>query len=168
MSIGRISNVFATGCLPFVVFGLWALPTLLFLVLDVFWPMGFAVYFKSVILITYSWFRSKSSIEWIWCKFSTVYCQIESWHRPGLTELVSRYAQLNKLCALEIIAAIDINNQESSGYLNNVGRKIRHQAISRGVLLHSHGNVLYISNTCWNWIRVGRQIDSILGELLDR
>jgi adenosylmethionine-8-amino-7-oxononanoate aminotransferase len=40
------------------------------------------------------------------------------------------------------IAAIDINNHEKAGYLNNVGRKIRHHALSRGVLLRPLSNVL--------------------------
>jgi len=42
------------------------------------------------------------------------------------------------------IAAIDINNQVQAGYLNNVGKTIRHQAMAHGVLLHPLGNVLYL------------------------
>jgi hypothetical protein len=34
------------------------------------------------------------------------------------------------------IAAIDINNDREAGYLNNVGRKIGHQAVAHGVLLY--------------------------------
>jgi adenosylmethionine-8-amino-7-oxononanoate aminotransferase len=40
------------------------------------------------------------------------------------------------------ICEIDINNLEKAGYLNNVGRKIGHQATARGVLLRPLGNVL--------------------------
>jgi adenosylmethionine---8-amino-7-oxononanoate aminotransferase len=69
------------------------------------------------------------------------------------------------------IAAIDINNQEKAGYLNNVGRKIRHHAIARGVLLRPLGNVLYLmppyciteAELAW----VYQQVDSILAEVLD-
>jgi adenosylmethionine---8-amino-7-oxononanoate aminotransferase len=67
---------------------------------------------------------------------------------------------------MRTIAAIDVNNREKAGYLNNVGRKIGHHAISCGVLLHSLGNVLYLmppyciteSELIW----VDRQIDLIL------
>jgi adenosylmethionine---8-amino-7-oxononanoate aminotransferase len=59
-----------------------------------------------------------------------------------LAELVNRYPQLNKLRITGTIVAIDINNQEQAGYLNNVGRKIGHHAIARGVLLCLLGNML--------------------------
>jgi adenosylmethionine---8-amino-7-oxononanoate aminotransferase len=45
---------------------------------------------------------------------------------------------------METITALDVNNSEKGGYLNNVGREIRHQAIAHGVLLHPLGNVLYL------------------------
>jgi adenosylmethionine-8-amino-7-oxononanoate aminotransferase len=48
---------------------------------------------------------------------------------------------------METIAAIDINNNAKAGYLNNVGRKIGHQAIAHGVLLHTLGNVLLMPPT---------------------
>jgi adenosylmethionine---8-amino-7-oxononanoate aminotransferase len=100
-----------------------------------------------------------------------VYTQMEIWHRQHLTELANRYPQLTKLRVMGTIAAIDINNQEKAGYLNNVGRKIRHHAIARGVLLRPLGNVLYLmppyciteAELAW----VYQQVDSILAEVLD-
>jgi adenosylmethionine---8-amino-7-oxononanoate aminotransferase len=100
-----------------------------------------------------------------------IYTQMEGWHRRYLTKLANRYPQLIKLRVTGTIAAIDINNQERAGYLNNVGRKIGHQAIARGVLLRPLGNVVYLmppyciteSELAW----VYQQIDTILGEVLD-
>jgi adenosylmethionine---8-amino-7-oxononanoate aminotransferase len=43
-----------------------------------------------------------------------------------------------------IIAAFDVNSSDKSGYVNNVGREIRHHAIAHGVLLFWLGNVLYL------------------------
>jgi hypothetical protein len=51
------------------------------------------------------------------------------------TELANRYPQLNNLQIIGTIIAIDINYRQKAGYLKNVGRKIGHHAISRGVLL---------------------------------
>jgi adenosylmethionine---8-amino-7-oxononanoate aminotransferase len=74
----------------------------------------------------------------------SVYSQMEIQHRQHLNELANRYPQLDKLRAIGTIWAIDINNQEKAGYLNNVGRKIGHQATALGVLLCLLGNVLYL------------------------
>jgi adenosylmethionine---8-amino-7-oxononanoate aminotransferase len=101
-----------------------------------------------------------------------VYTQMEVWHRQQLTELANKHPQLIKLRVTGTIAAIDINNQERAGYLNNVGRKIGHQAIARGVLLRPLGNVVYLmppyciteSELAW----VYQQIDTVLDEVLDR
>jgi adenosylmethionine---8-amino-7-oxononanoate aminotransferase len=83
----------------------------------------------------------------------------------ALAELVNRYPPLNKLRITGTIAAIDINNQEQAGYLNNVGRKIGHQATARGVLLRPLGNVLYLMPPdCMTKSELGwldRQIDAI-------
>ena len=73
-----------------------------------------------------------------------VYTQMEIWHRQYLTELVAKYPQLTKLRIVGTIAAVDIVNHQKSGYLNEVGREIRHHAISYGVLLRPLGNVLYL------------------------
>ena len=100
-----------------------------------------------------------------------VYSQMEVWHRQYLTKLANRYPQLNKLRIAGTIAAIDINNQEQAGYLNNVGRKIGHHAIARGVLLRPLGNVLYlmppycITESELGWVY--QQIDTILSEIID-
>jgi adenosylmethionine---8-amino-7-oxononanoate aminotransferase len=100
----------------------------------------------------------------------SVYCQMENWHRQHLTELANKYPQLDKLRVIGTIAAIDIINQEQSGYLNHVGRKIGHQAIARGVLLRPLGNVLYlmppycITETELAWVY--QQIDRVLAEVL--
>jgi adenosylmethionine---8-amino-7-oxononanoate aminotransferase len=70
------------------------------------------------------------------------------------------------------IAAIDINNHDKAGYLNNVGRKIGHQAIAHGVLLRPLGNVLdlmppdCITATELAW--VSGQLDLVLADVLDR
>jgi adenosylmethionine---8-amino-7-oxononanoate aminotransferase len=101
-----------------------------------------------------------------------VYTQMEQWHRQHLTELAHKYPQLTKLRVMGTIAAIDINNHDKAGYLNNVGRKIGHQAIAHGVLLRPLGNVLYLmppyciteSELAW----VYRQIDLVLADVLDR
>jgi adenosylmethionine---8-amino-7-oxononanoate aminotransferase len=70
-----------------------------------------------------------------------------------------------------IIAAIDISNREKSGYLNEVGREIRHRAIERGVLLCPLGNVLYLMPpyclTATELAWVDRQIDRVLAEIID-
>ncbi|WP_310488342.1 aminotransferase class III-fold pyridoxal phosphate-dependent enzyme [Chamaesiphon sp. VAR_69_metabat_338] len=71
-----------------------------------------------------------------------IYTQMEQWHHQQRTELAHKYPQLTKLRVTGTIAAIDINNHDKAGYLNNVGRKIGHQAIAHGVLLHQFGNVL--------------------------
>ena len=100
-----------------------------------------------------------------------VYTQMDVWHRQHLTELANKYPQLINLRASGTIAAIDINNHEQAGYLNNVGRKIGHHAIARGVLLRPLGNVLYLmppyciteSELAW----VYGQIDRVLGEVLN-
>ncbi len=68
------------------------------------------------------------------------------------------------------IAAIDVNNQEQAGYLNNVGRKIRHQAIAHGVLLRLLGNVLYLmppyciteAELAWVYAQIDRVWDKVL------
>jgi adenosylmethionine---8-amino-7-oxononanoate aminotransferase len=101
----------------------------------------------------------------------SVYMQMEIWHRQYLTKLANRYPQLTKLRVMGTISAIDINNCEKAGYLNNVGRKIGHHAIAHGVLLRPLGNVLYLmppyciteSELAW----VYGQIDRVLGEVLD-
>jgi adenosylmethionine---8-amino-7-oxononanoate aminotransferase len=101
-----------------------------------------------------------------------VYTQMSKWHRQHLTELVNKYPQLNKLRVMGTIAAIDINNNDKAGYLNNVGRKIGHQAIAHGVLLRPLGNVLYlmppycITETELAWVY--QQIDLVLADVLDR
>jgi adenosylmethionine---8-amino-7-oxononanoate aminotransferase len=101
-----------------------------------------------------------------------VYTQMEQWHRQHLTELANKYPQLTKLRVMGTIAAIDINNQDKAGYLNHVGRKIGHHAISLGVLLRPLGNVLYlmppycITATELAWVY--RQIDLVLADVLDR
>lgn len=70
------------------------------------------------------------------------------------------------------IATIDINYYEQAGYLNNVGRKIGHHAIARGVLLRLLGNVLYLMPpdcmTASELVGVYGQIDRVLGEVFDR
>jgi adenosylmethionine---8-amino-7-oxononanoate aminotransferase len=101
-----------------------------------------------------------------------IYTQMEKWHRQHLTELAYKYPQLTKLRVMGTIAAIDINNNDKAGYLNNVGRKIGHQAIAHGVLLRPLGNVLYLmppyciteSELAW----VYRQIDLVLADAIDR
>jgi adenosylmethionine---8-amino-7-oxononanoate aminotransferase len=101
-----------------------------------------------------------------------IYTQMEQWHRQHLTELAHKYPQLTKLRVMGTIAAIDINNHDKAGYLNNVGRKIGHHAIAHGVLLRPLGNVLYLmppyciteSELAW----VYRQIDLVLADVLDR
>jgi adenosylmethionine---8-amino-7-oxononanoate aminotransferase len=100
-----------------------------------------------------------------------VYTQMEVWHRQHLTELANRYPQLIKLRVMGTIAAIDISNREQSGYLNEVGREIRHRAIERGVLLRPLGNVLYlmppycITATELAWVY--QQIDRVLAAVID-
>jgi adenosylmethionine---8-amino-7-oxononanoate aminotransferase len=99
-----------------------------------------------------------------------VYSQMEVWHRQHLTELANRYPQLTKLRVSGTIAAIDINNHEQAGYLNNVGRKIGHHAIARGVLLRPLGNVLYLmppyciteSELAWVYGQIDRVLDEVL------
>jgi adenosylmethionine-8-amino-7-oxononanoate aminotransferase len=79
---------------------------------------------------------------------------------------------LSKLTVIGTIVAIDVNNSEKAGYLNNVGREIRHQAIAHGVLLRPLGNVLYlmppycITESELSWVY--QQIDRVLAEVLDR
>ncbi len=100
------------------------------------------------------------------------YTQMEFWHRQHLTELANKYPQLTKLRVMGTIAAIDINNQEQAGYLNNVGRKIGHHARSHDVLLRPLGNVLYlmppycITEAELAWVYT--QIDRVLDKVLDR
>jgi adenosylmethionine---8-amino-7-oxononanoate aminotransferase len=100
-----------------------------------------------------------------------VYSQMENWHRQHLTELAARYPQLTRLRVMGTIAAIDIVNQSQSGYLNQVGREIRHHAIECGVLLRPLGNVLYlmppycITEAELSWVY--RQIDKILAKVLN-
>ena len=97
---------------------------------------------------------------------------MELWHRQHLTELANRYPQLTKLRVMDTIAAIYINNQEQAGYLNNVGLKIRHQAIAHDVLLRPFGNILYLmppdciteAESAW----VYAQIDRVLNKVFDR
>ena len=97
---------------------------------------------------------------------------MELWHRQHLTELANRYPQLTKLRVMDTIAAIDINNQEQTGYLSNVGRKIRHQAIAHDVLLRPFGNILYlmppdcITEAELAWVYA--QIDRVLNKVFDR
>jgi adenosylmethionine---8-amino-7-oxononanoate aminotransferase len=101
----------------------------------------------------------------------SVYTQMEIWHRQYLTELAAKYPQLTKLRVIGTIAAIDVNNSEKGGYLNNVGREIRHHAIAHGVLLRPLGNVLYLmppyciteSELAW----VYQQIDQVLDLVFD-
>jgi len=92
-------------------------------------PLGCAVALASLELLTQN---------------QPVYTQMELWHRQHLTELANRYPQLTKLRAMGTIAAIDINNQEQAGYLNNVGTKIRHHARSRMVSYFVHWAMYYI------------------------
>ena len=96
---------------------------------------------------------------------------MEIWHRQYLAELAAKYPQLTKLRVIGTIAAIDVNNSEKGGYLNNVGREIRHHAIAHGVLLRPLGNVLYLmppyciteSELAW----VYQQIDKVLDLVFD-
>jgi adenosylmethionine---8-amino-7-oxononanoate aminotransferase len=68
------------------------------------------------------------------------------------------------------ISAIDINNCEKAGYLNNVGRKIGHHAIAHGVLLRALGNVVYLmlpyciteSELAWVYGKIDRVLDEVL------
>ncbi len=99
-----------------------------------------------------------------------VYSQMANWHRQHLTELADRYPQLTRLRVMGTIAAIDIVNQAESGYLNHVGRELRHQAIARGVLIRPLGNVLYlmppycITETELAWVY--QQIDKVLFDVI--
>jgi adenosylmethionine---8-amino-7-oxononanoate aminotransferase len=100
-----------------------------------------------------------------------VYTQMEIWHHHHLTELVAKYPQLTKLRIMGTIAAVDIVNHQKSGYLNEVGREIRHHAIAHGVLLRPLGNVLYlmppycITESELGWVY--QQIDRVLERVLD-
>jgi adenosylmethionine---8-amino-7-oxononanoate aminotransferase len=99
-----------------------------------------------------------------------VYSQMEIWHRQHLTELADKYPQLTRLRVMGTIAAIDIVNHQQSGYLNQVGMEIRHQAIEHGLLLRPLGNVLYImppyciTETELAWVY--QQIDRVLTKVL--
>ncbi|MCY7367374.1 MAG: aminotransferase class III-fold pyridoxal phosphate-dependent enzyme [Chamaesiphon sp.] len=57
---------------------------------------------------------------------------------------VLQISKISKIRVMGTISALDVNNGEKSGYLNNVGREIRHHAIAHGVLLCPVGNVLYL------------------------
>jgi adenosylmethionine---8-amino-7-oxononanoate aminotransferase len=101
-----------------------------------------------------------------------VYSQMEIWHRQHLTKLANKYPQLTKFRVRGTIATFDVNNSEKSGYLNNVGREIRHHAIAHGVLLRPLGNVLYLmppyciteSELAWVYQQIERVLDKVLGD----
>ena len=100
-----------------------------------------------------------------------VYTQMEIWHRQHLTKLTHKYPQLTKSRVMGTIAAIDINTNQKSGYLNEVGREIRHQAIAHGVLLRPLGNVLYLmppyciteSELSWVYQQIDRVLEQVVG-----
>ena len=85
--------------------------------------------------------------------------------------LGAKYPKLTKLEEIEKIAAADLVNGQQSGYLNKVGREIRHRAIAHDVLLHSLGNVLYLMpHYCITESELGwayQQIDRVLVKVLD-
>jgi adenosylmethionine---8-amino-7-oxononanoate aminotransferase len=66
--------------------------------------------------------------------------------------------------------AIDIVNRQKSGYLNQVGMKISHQAIEHGLRLWPLGNVRYLMSPYWiaaselAWVY--QQIDRVLTKVL--
>jgi adenosylmethionine---8-amino-7-oxononanoate aminotransferase len=105
-------------------------------------------------------------------KNESVYTKMELWHRQHLTGLAAKYPQLSKIRVIGTIVAFDVNNSEKSGYLNNVGREIRHHAIAHGVLLRPLGNVLYlmppycITENELEWVY--EQIDRVLENVTDR
>jgi adenosylmethionine---8-amino-7-oxononanoate aminotransferase len=105
-------------------------------------------------------------------KNESVYTKMEIWHRQHLAKLGDKYPQLSKIRVMGTISAFDVNNSEKSGYLNNVGREIRHHAIAYGVLLRPLGNALYlmppycITENELDWIY--QQIDRVLEKVTDR
>jgi hypothetical protein len=80
-----------------------------------------------------------------------IYTQRQIWYRQYLTELAIKYTQLTKLIIIGTITTIDVNNSEKGGYVNNVGREIRHHAIAHGVLL-------YLSPTAKNHEELNRTV----------
>jgi adenosylmethionine-8-amino-7-oxononanoate aminotransferase len=54
-------------------------------------------------------------------------------YRQGI--VINKYPQLTRLRVMGTIAAIDIVNHQQSGYLNQIGMEIRHQAIEHGLVL---------------------------------
>ncbi|MCU0527204.1 MAG: adenosylmethionine--8-amino-7-oxononanoate transaminase [Elainella sp. Prado103] len=68
---------------------------------------------------------------------------METQHRQHLEQLQT-HPKLEKLRVMGTIAAMDVVTPDRSGYLNQVGAKIRQQAIDRGVLLRPLGQVIYL------------------------
>jgi adenosylmethionine---8-amino-7-oxononanoate aminotransferase len=94
------------------------------------------------------------------------------WHGQHLPRLGDKYHQLAKFRVIGTISAFDVNNSEKSGYLNNVGREIRHHAIAYGVLLYPLGNALYwmppycITENELDWVY--QQVGRVLEKVTDR
>lgn len=99
-----------------------------------------------------------------------VFSQMEKWHRQHLPQLADKYPQLTRLRVMGTIAAMDVNNQEQTGYLNSVGMEIRHHAIECGVLLRPLGNVLYLmppycitpDELAWVYGQIDRVLEKVL------
>lgn len=94
---------------------------------------------------------------------------MEIWHRQHLAKLGDEHPRLSKINAMRTIAVFDVNSSDKSGYVNNVGREIRHHAIAHGVLLYMLGNFLYLMPPCciteneldWVYQQIGRVLEQV-------
>lgn len=59
-------------------------------------------------------------------------------------EKIKTHPKLGKFRVMGTIAAMDIQNEEESGYLNSVAADIKEKSVDHGVLLRPLGNVLYL------------------------
>ncbi len=84
-------------------------------------------------------------------------------------EVLQENPKVEKLRVTGTIAAMNIVNNQESGYLNKVGLEIRRKAVEKGLLLRPLGNVLYIMPpyciTDGELFQAYKIIDEILNEI---
>ncbi|WP_409070381.1 adenosylmethionine--8-amino-7-oxononanoate transaminase [Aliifodinibius sp. S!AR15-10] len=68
---------------------------------------------------------------------------MEQWHREELDQLMD-HSKLKKQRVTGTIAAIEIDNEDEDGYLNEVANHIKKESVNHGLLLRPLGNVLYL------------------------
>lgn len=96
-----------------------------------------------------------------------VYSEMESWHKDYSVELTS-IKGVTKFRICGTIAAFNIESDQDSGYLNNIGLKIKEAALKRGIFLRPLGDTVYLMPPYCITKQELKHVYSTLTEIVDQ